>query len=344
MKCNKLLTQRQALIQGWADFDEADFAVGDEDHPDEVSLPNPAHQTNSEKSHAQPINPGPVMQPPSKPPGRSSSGASTTSAGPYTPNQFPPRTGSVGLGQNYRPNGPRPPPNQSYQNQNHNQNQNQHQNHNQQRQGAGQHGTVNNVHQKGGQAPRPNGQSGAPAAESTGFFSARAVSQLSDDAFSGNSAPPPQAGQGFNLHTESPSIRKTPGIDHTKSKPLGRNGQHVKPEETGVSSGANTTGPNPQFSSGNATRPAPPATRGNTGNQQFDQVRKIGAPGGPGSPLSNRGQYRPLTMKRPAGAPDGATPSRSPLGNVSGNTHVAVAVGGASESPGGPDLKRLKTG
>src|SRR5699024_3277767 len=84
----------------------------------------------------------------------------------------------------------------------------------------------------------------------------------------------PSAVPQFDPHAQSPSIRKTAGVDHTKSVPIS------KPMIAGTSPAAN-----------NSRDFVNPST---------DMNRKIGAPGGGGfgSPM-NRGQstssYRPLT-------------------------------------------------
>jgi DNA repair and recombination protein RAD52 len=112
---------------------------------------------------------------------------------------------------------------------------------------------------------------------STGFFSARAVDLLRENP---NSIPPgaPQ----FDPHAESPSIRKTAGVDHTKSIPIAR------PMLSGAS---------PAVS---AVSPAPP--NNNTRdfvNPATDMQRRVGAPGGGVNSPVSRGpsvsSYRPLT-------------------------------------------------
>jgi DNA repair and recombination protein RAD52 len=222
--------------------------------------------------------------------------------------------------------------------------------------------------------PQPQQPPVAPDAaqgggESVGFFSARAVNQLPEESLRNGVAP--KAGQVFNPQAETPSIRRTPGIDHTKSKPVGRNGQHVAPDSSQSASAApaNSTSVAGPTTSGMTTRaaaaaggtslqptqPAGAAGRGNLINPQLDQTRRIGAPGGPGSPLANRGQYRPPTViggKRPLGSDASgpattsaaavAAPARPPLGDVSntpaGNTAVSTATPGV-----GQDVKRMKT-
>lgn len=101
-----------------------------------------------------------------------------------------------------------------------------------------------------------------------GFFTARAAESLQ------KGAAPPSNVPIFNLHLESPSIRKTAGIDHTKSKP-------VLTESIRASPAAATVPP-----------------RANFVNLQADRTRKVGMPMGAGSPLQNRGSYKPPQMKR----------------------------------------------
>jgi DNA repair and recombination protein RAD52 len=102
-----------------------------------------------------------------------------------------------------------------------------------------------------------------------GFFTARAAESV--QSVSGRLIKAPA----FDPHLESPSIRKTAGVDHTKTKPVGR-------ELIGA-----------------APMPAPPF-RSNFGNPQADKTRRVGMPGGAASPLQNRGSYKPPQMKRPA--------------------------------------------
>ena len=134
-----------------------------------------------------------------------------------------------------------------------------------------------------------------------GFFTARAAESL-------------QSGPGhlaeasaFNPHLESPSIRKTAGVDHTKTKPIGREAV------------------------GSAASPAVPLT--NFVNPQTDKTRRLGMPGGGASPLQNRGSYKPPSIKRPA-EPNG---TRSALGDV-----TAASINGASDD--GTDVKRQRVG
>lgn len=121
-----------------------------------------------------------------------------------------------------------------------------------------------------------------------GFYSARAVDILRDNPRASPMAPK------FDPHAESPSIRKTAGIDHTKSVPVS------KPMLFGTSQ--SPAGPGAAASGG-------PGQGRNFINPATDAHRRIGAPGGnpggnPGGIASpvNKGfttsSYRPLT--RPA--------------------------------------------
>lgn len=141
------------------------------------------------------------------------------------------------------------------------------------------------------------GMSPMGGSHSVGFFSAKAVMPTDGQA---PGVPPVISTAAFNPHSESPSIRKTPGVDHTKSIPLGRNLKHIpssKSEESSV-----------------------PVKRGNILNPQLDATRRIGAPGSP-SPLGNRGSYKPPTMtgKRPSDVGGGNGAMRPPLGEVRAN-------------------------
>lgn len=130
---------------------------------------------------------------------------------------------------------------------------------------------------------QPTTNNNVPAEPAVGFYSARAVDILRDNPRASPMAPK------FDPHAESPSIRKTAGIDHTKSVPVS------KPMLFGTS----------QSPAGPAAA-APGAAPGrNFINPATDVHRRIGAPGGnPGgiaSPVAKgftTSSYRPLT--RPA--------------------------------------------
>ena len=101
-----------------------------------------------------------------------------------------------------------------------------------------------------------------------GFFTARAAESLQKGSALPSNVPV------FNPHLESPSIRKTAGVDHSKTKP-------VRTESLGAPLAA-----------------IPPRT--NFINPQTDKTRRVGMPTGVASPLKNRGSYKPPQMKRPA--------------------------------------------
>lgn len=122
-----------------------------------------------------------------------------------------------------------------------------------------------------------------------GFFTARAAESLQ------NGPGLPLKAPAFNPHLESPSIRKTAGVDHTKTKPVGREAVGAPPQPT--------------------------VPRANFVNPQSDKTRRVGMPMGAASPLQNRGSYKPPQMKRPV---ESSGP-RSALGDV---TNIAADAGG----------------
>ncbi|KAL4927200.1 RAD52 DNA repair protein RADC [Aspergillus undulatus] len=152
--------------------------------------------------------------------------------------------------------------------------------------------------------PGPNGQ-GPPV---VGFFSARGVDMLRENPNSAAAGAP-----AFDPHAESPSIRKTAGVDHTKSVPIS------KPMLAGGASPAS-----------NQAR--------DFINPSTDMHRKIGAPGGSGvgSPM-NRGpstsSYRPLT--RPSIDPKTVTNNNN-NNNNNNNHHHAAAAANVNRSGFGP--------
>ena len=100
-----------------------------------------------------------------------------------------------------------------------------------------------------------------------GFFTARAAESLQ------HGSGLPLKVPAFNPHSESPSIRKTAGVDHTKTKPVGREAVRAPPQ--------------------------PAVPRANSVNPQTDKTRRVGMPVGAASPLQNRSSYKPPQMKRP---------------------------------------------
>lgn len=113
---------------------------------------------------------------------------------------------------------------------------------------------------------------GVDHAAPVGFFTARAAETVQNGSNAPLKAPP------FNPHLESPSIRKTAGVDHTKTKPIGRDSVPASPS---------------------LYAPRPPSN--NFVNPQIDKNRKVGMPiGAVASPLQNRNSYKPPQIKRPA--------------------------------------------
>ena len=133
------------------------------------------------------------------------------------------------------------------------------------------HNSVTTVNTASGSTPPLESSSTGEHNPPVGFFTARAAESLQQGSALPSNVPL------FNPHLESPSIRKTAGVDHTKTKP-------VRTESIGASAAA-----------------IPPRT--NFVNPQADKTRRVGMPTGVASPLQNRSSYKPPQMKRPA---DGA--------------------------------------
>ncbi|KAI0387021.1 recombination protein Rad52 [Hypomontagnella monticulosa] len=296
--------------EDFGDFDMADFGAADDGHPDEVVLPGSHGTSSNEKTQSlssgnsndrnttSANNASRPMQPPPRP-------AAQPPRLPHTPNQPPQRPGAPFQG--------RPAPQQYSKPSPHPNN-------------AIQQATSNSRTN----TPPPNGPG---PTELVSFFSARSIKKLPEDAAPDTAILPAQGAKLFDPRLESPSIRKTPGIDHNSSKPVSRTGQHVPPvkreQEQNRGPASNT------FSAGVSSGPSRPNT-GGIGNPLLNNTRQIGAPGGSGSPLTNRGQYRPLTMKRSASAVPEAN-NRSALTEVSTNGPVHGIGTGAI------DAKRQKT-
>ena len=167
------------------------------------------------------------------------------------------------------------------------------------------------------------------------FYSARAATVLNPESNDKLPPAPPNIPQ-FNPNAESPSIRKTAGIDHSKSIPVKRGLRAVDTS-------------------------APPPYRGGTHigggfardfvNPSADMHRRIGAPEGMQSPAAKGGvtvsAYRPPTKRGPD--PDMAMNTngtvagtaigkRSPLNDVS-NMQYPVTTSNAGD---GPEAKRQR--
>ncbi|KAI2627343.1 recombination protein Rad52 [Hypomontagnella submonticulosa] len=300
--------------EDFGDFDMTDFGAADEGHPDEVVLPGSHGTSSNEKSQtlssgnsndrntASANNAPRPMQPPPRP-------AAQPPRLPHTPNQPPQRPAASFQGRPNPQQYSRPSPHSN----------------NTLQQTASNHRT---------NTPPPNASA---LSEPVSFFSARSIKKLPEDVAPDTAIIPVQGAKPFDPRLESPSIRKTPGIDHNSSKPVSRSGQHVPPikreqeqhrSPAGASAGST-------LSAGVSSGPSRPNGSG-VSNPTLNHARQIGAPGGPGSPLTNRGQYRPLTMKRPASAvPEPG--NRAALAEVSTNGPVHGV--GASVV----DAKRQKT-
>ena len=100
-----------------------------------------------------------------------------------------------------------------------------------------------------------------------GFYTARAAESVQCKSGSPSKAP------AFDPHLESPSIRKTVGIDHTKTKPVGKDIIAASP----------------------VARPSST----NFVNPQTDKARRVGMPMSPAGSLYNRNSYKPPQIKRP---------------------------------------------
>lgn len=122
-----------------------------------------------------------------------------------------------------------------------------------------------------------------------GFFTARAAESLQNGPGLQLKVP------AFNPHLESPSIRKTAGVDHTKTKPVGREAVGALPQSI--------------------------VPRAIFVNPQSEKTRRVGMPMVAASPLQNRGSYKLPQMKRPVEN----NGQRSALGDV---TNIASGPGG----------------
>ncbi|KAI1429125.1 hypothetical protein F5Y12DRAFT_782120 [Xylaria sp. FL1777] len=290
-----------ALEEDFGDFDMADFGVTEDGHPDEVILPGSHDHAAQSSDRSQPAiagsandrnrtpmngNPPRPMQPPSRP-------VAQPPKPPQTPNHQAHRP--VGQFQG-RPNPQQQPPRQ-----------NSHANITAQQAAANKRIMTppsNAISRPPSGMNAPSGALNEPAT----FFSARSVKDVPETADLGTAASMERGAKVFDPRAESPSIRKTPGIDHRSSKPLSKGGVHVPPVKREL----------------DQQRPVPNVPP-NVVNPSLSQMRQIGAPGGTGSPLGNRGQYRPPTMKRPApSGPDGGG-NRTPLTEVSTNGPPAAA-------------------
>jgi len=293
------------------DFDEADFSVADpESHPDEVVLPVPTvastHLSNTRATNnAPPQNQTRSYTRPQQAPSRPQLPAQQTTnsnSHPQTPNSgfarsHAPSERAMPPPQNANPPQPRPAPSSGL---------------------AGpppviQGRTLNQPSRLGPSAPvsparqdkDDNIESFGLPPQGAGFFSARAAAALlpSDHTTTDPSAPPPRIPNNlpaFDPHAESPSIRKTPGVDHRVSKPLAKDGKHVPASSQAAAGGA-----------------AGGLGAGGSRGLMDAQHRRIGAPNSPSPMMANKNSYKPPTMKRPV------EQTRTPLLDLPANEGVS---------------------
>ncbi|KAF2149508.1 recombination protein Rad52, partial [Myriangium duriaei CBS 260.36] len=178
-------------------------------------------------------------------------------------------------------------------------------------------GYVNNMQRPAIPAGKPPGQAGPPGHVNTnGQMQRQPTPPVSNNVpqlppgealpgfVTGRSADKPAA-QPFNPHAESPSIRRTAGVNTGKSEPV------LRTSLNGPAS--NNSGPD-----ASVPRPGPGPVRPNFVNPSADAHRRVGMPVAPPSPMGNRGAYKPPTaIKRPAPPESG---NRTPLADT---TNVA---------------------
>jgi DNA repair and recombination protein RAD52 len=166
----------------------------------------------------------------------------------------------------------------------------------------------------------------APHIPPVGFYSARAATHVNSD----SNAVIPSNVPKFDLHRESPSIRKTPNIIHNKTVPVKR-----------------SFGGTPVVASPTVRDVVPPRTNPPTNfvDPSSNMYRLIGAPklGGRNTGTMPRSAYRSPTRRGPdpsvaggGGAQNNSTVKRPPLGDIS-NVHQPN-TGAAGES----DAKRQR--
>ncbi|KAL1627629.1 DNA repair protein rad52 [Neofusicoccum ribis] len=115
--------------------------------------------------------------------------------------------------------------------------------------------------------------------------------------------PPIQTPAAFNPHAESPSLRRTTGIDHRTSAPVKK--LAIVGQQTATNGGTNGT-----INGGAFAKP-------NFVNPQTDSNRRLGMPTAAQSPLANRSMYKPPALKRPAEA--SARPALTDMTNATGD-------------------------
>ena len=341
-RCNTSNTEGEDEFGG-ADFSHADFGSDSHlDHPDEVTLPAEApYPVSPTRPNNVASGPGrPLGQLP-RPPNLLANGNPAGSSNQQLPKN---ESGQVGMNQS-RANKTAPVPEIPPYNNNKNNNNNR--NKNTINETTGNHQKPPGQNQQ--QQPRPQAPAAAPVPHGTvlpeqttpnnqnhpqhqqpanvGFYSARAASALNEPSPNGpTSAASPVPT--FNPHSESPSIRKTVGVDHSRSIPVKR---------TATGNGV-VIGPDPP-SRGAATPPregvASPIPNRNFVNPSSDMHRRIGAPvngagGGamasPGAKATisgmNASAYRP-PAKRPLSTSDTNVNPTNPSVNTNVNANAS---------------------
>jgi DNA repair and recombination protein RAD52 len=172
-----------------------------------------------------------------------------------------------------------------------------------------------------------NGGGPPPHDAPVGFITARAVEKVKGAAIKTPNAVV------FNPHAESPSIRKTSGVDHRRSGPIMR-------QDVGAAPPINLGGGlNPPIQ--NVGGPQPPPNRTNFINPQADANRRIGMPGPMQSPVANRSAYKPpgpaVGLKR---GPEGN--GRPPLADTSNIQQQQQQEQQQGDGEGIADAKRQK--
>lgn len=169
------------------------------------------------------------------------------------------------------------------------------------------------------QSPAPPS---APAPPAAAFYSARSLSTATNTSSTTTTSTtsailelPPQPGPGahFNVHAESPSIRKTAGFDHRKSAPIPK---RIFSTGNGNATSSSTTAPSTTNADPHIPSVPLPGHTAAVGrdfiNPATDPNRKIGVPG-PGFG-GGGGQYRPPAKRPLADATNVPGPPRVGVG------------------------------
>ena len=157
----------------------------------------------------------------------------------------------------------------------------------------------------------------------------------------------------FNPHLDSPSIRRTNHINHSKSAPISRqvvNTPSMPPSAPGVASPAPVSAPAPIPAAALPKTPVAPqnatndsaastAARPNFINPHTDPTRKIGMPMGGQSPMPTRSAYKPpgmvanTTIAANAATATTAPPCGAGAGAGATNTNTSSTKRGSEQLP-----------